>query len=65
MKFQKDEDAFTSTPEEAATEDRRDFFKMCGRFAVYTTPAVMALLWHDPKTACALSNTTPKPQTSQ
>ena len=35
------------------SDDRREFLKKCGKFAIYTAPAITALLLFDKKNAFA------------
>jgi len=47
-----DESTGDSNLEEPIQEsDRRDFLKKAGKFAVYTTPAIVALMFYDKHTA--------------
>jgi hypothetical protein len=43
-----------ATPQQSPDE-RREFFKKCGKYAAYTAPAVAALLLFDKKKAHAVS----------
>jgi hypothetical protein len=46
-------------PEAESQDDRRDFLKKCGRFAAYTTPAVLLLLNYQKADANAVSGPPP------
>jgi hypothetical protein len=42
-------------PEAESQDDRREFLQKCGRFAAYTTPAVLLLLNYQKAGATSLS----------
>jgi len=44
----------TSDAEEASLEERREFLKKCGRFAAYTPPAIVALMFYDSANSVAV-----------
>jgi hypothetical protein len=41
-------------PEAESQDDRREFLQKCGRFAAYTTPAVLLLLNYQKEDAAAV-----------
>ncbi len=43
----------TSVDESQLSDERRDFLKKCGKFAMYSAPAMAALLLFDSKKAHA------------